>query len=118
MNIFPMPRTPRLLAPWVGESDADSAIYHCISRVVNREMVLHSAEKEEFVRLMRLYERFCGVRILTFCVMSNHFHLLVEVSPRPVDGWDEVECFERRRARESESWLRRGSQAWGVVGFS
>ena len=97
-----MPRTPRLLAPWVGEPDADPAIYHCVSRVVNRDMVLQRAEKEEFVRLMRLYERFCGVRILTFCVMSNHFHLLVEVPPRPVDGLDEEEFFRRLAARRSE----------------
>ena len=59
------------------------AIYHVISRVVNREFVLGREEKEEFVRLMRLYERFCGVRVLTFCVMSNHFHILLEVPARP-----------------------------------
>jgi REP element-mobilizing transposase RayT len=59
--------------------------------VVNREKVLQRAEKEEFVRLMRLYERFCGVRVLTFCVMSNHFHLLVEVPPRPEGGLEEEE---------------------------
>jgi putative transposase len=28
---------------------------------------------------MRLYEAFCGVRVLSYWVMSNHFHLLVEV---------------------------------------
>ena len=38
------------------------AIYHCVSRVVNRERVLGPREKEHFVKLMRLYERFsrCG----------------------------------------------------------
>jgi REP element-mobilizing transposase RayT len=39
---------------------------------------------EEFVRLMRLYERFCGVRVVTYCVMSNHFHLLVGVPKKPL----------------------------------
>ena len=33
--------------------------------------------------LMREYERFCGVRVITYCVMSNHFHILVEVPRRP-----------------------------------
>ncbi len=46
-------------------------------------MVLRDAEKEHFVRLMRLYERYCGVRVITFCVMGNHFHILVEVPKRP-----------------------------------
>ena len=61
------------------------AIYHCISRVVNREKVLMSEEKEQFVHLMRLYERFCRVRVLSFVVMSNHFHILLEVPARPAE---------------------------------
>jgi hypothetical protein len=32
---------------------------------------------------MRIYERLCGLKILTYCVMGNHFHLLVEVPRRP-----------------------------------
>jgi REP element-mobilizing transposase RayT len=34
---------------------------------------------------MREYEQFCGVRVLTYCVMSNHFHLLIEVPERPME---------------------------------
>ena len=59
------------------------AIYHCMSRVVDRRFVIGDAEKEKFVALMRLYEQFCQVRVLAFCVMSNHFHLLVEVPTGP-----------------------------------
>ncbi len=39
--------------------------------------------REHFVWLMRLYERFCRVRVLSFVVMSNHFHLLLEVPAQP-----------------------------------
>ena len=60
------------------------AYYHCISRVINREFVLGEAEKEAFVVLMRRYEQFCGVRVITYCVMSNHFHILVETPERPL----------------------------------
>ena len=70
----------RLLAPWVGEEDR-SAIYHCVSRIVGREFLLGRDEKEQFVKYMRLYEHFCGVRVLSYCIMSNHFHILVEVPP-------------------------------------
>jgi putative transposase len=59
------------------------AYYHCISRVVDRQFVLGEVEKERFVAFLREYETFCGVRVLTYCVMSNHFHLLVEVPQRP-----------------------------------
>lgn len=71
----------RLLAPWV-ESERRSAVYHTISRVIHRQMLLGDAEKEQFVKYMRLYEAFCGLRVLSFCVMTNHFHLLLEVPPK------------------------------------
>ncbi|MDB6172879.1 MAG: transposase, partial [Chthoniobacteraceae bacterium] len=64
-------------------ADAEVAYYHCFSRVVDKRFALGDLEKERFVKFMRAYEEFCGVRIVTFCVMSNHFHLLVEVPHRP-----------------------------------
>ncbi|MDB6172294.1 MAG: hypothetical protein JWL59_1605 [Chthoniobacteraceae bacterium] len=64
-------------------ADAEVAYYHCFSRVVDKRFVFGDLEKERFVKFMRAYEEFCGVRIVTFCVMSNHFHLLVEVPHRP-----------------------------------
>ena len=72
-------RQPRLKAP----PSYPVAYYHCISRVVDRQFVFGEREKEKFVELMREYEGFCGVRLLTFCILSNHFHLLVEVPRRP-----------------------------------
>lgn len=70
---------PRFLAP----DGYSHAIYHCVSRVVDRAKVFGDAEKAQFVRYMRLYENLCGVRVLTHCLMGNHFHLLVEVPRRP-----------------------------------
>jgi len=60
-----------------------SAVYHCLSRVVDRSFRLGPADQEQFVRFLREYEGFCGVRVWTYCVMSNHFHVLVEVPARP-----------------------------------
>lgn len=81
-------RQPRLKAP----ADHPTAFYHCVSRVVNRDFVLQKAEREMFVGLMRMYEKLCQVRVLTFCVLSNHFHLLVEVPRKPevMPGEEEV----------------------------
>lgn len=55
-----------------------SAYYHCISRVVGRQFLLGDVEKEHFVKLMRKHERFCRLKVVSYCVMDNHFHLLVE----------------------------------------
>ena len=58
--LFSMAKS-RILAPWVGKEEK-SAIYHCVSRVVERRFHFKQQEKEHFVKLMRLYEAFCGVR--------------------------------------------------------
>ena len=63
--------------------EAPVAFYHCVSRVVDRRFIFGEGERNHFVRLMRAYEAFCGVRVLTYVVMSNHFHILVEVPRRP-----------------------------------
>jgi len=88
--------SPRVKAPWVGESDI-SAIYHVTSRCHDRAFLFDDAGKEEFLRLMRLYEDFCGVHVLSHCVMDNHFHILVEVPPRPEGGIPDAELVRRLR---------------------
>ena len=59
------------------------------------QVTYEGAEKEEFVKLMRLYERFCGVRIRSYSVMCNHFHLMVEVPSRPEEPMSDEELFRR-----------------------
>ena len=94
-------RQRRFLAPGAVEG-LRAGIYHCVSRVVDRQFVLQKKEKEHFVTLMRLYEAFCGVRVLAYCVMSNHFHLLLEVPQRPAEGLSEREFFRRLSLLYSE----------------
>ena len=87
------PESLALLAALKGKP----ALYHCVSRVVDRRRVLGSEEREEFVRLMRRYERFSQVKVWTYCVMSNHFHILVEIPSRPECGgasWSDQRLLE------------------------
>jgi len=77
-------RRSRWLAGWK-DSATKPAIYHCISRVVDRRFVFEESECEAFRMFFRMYENFSGCRVLAYCVMSNHFHLLLEV-PRMADG--------------------------------
>lgn len=53
--------------------------FHAMSRIVNRDFVIGTEEKEFFRKTLRKLEAFSGVHILTYCIMSNHFHLLIEV---------------------------------------
>ena len=52
--------------------------YHVISRVVDRRFIFENVEREHFVVVMRKLEAFHGLRVVTYVVMSNHFHLLLE----------------------------------------
>ncbi|MGJ8673042.1 transposase [Rubritalea sp.] len=91
-----------MLSPW---GEHQGASYHVVSRVVDRRFVLKRAEKEYFVKLMRLYEKFCGVEVLTYCVMSNHFHLLVRVPPQPKKKLSDVELIEKLRIVYSAAYV-------------
>ncbi|WP_136082310.1 transposase [Pontiella desulfatans] len=66
-------RKPRILGT------AEGNYYHVMSRVVDRRYVFGEEEKEFFRLAMRKLEAFTGVRVLTYCIMSNHWHALLEV---------------------------------------
>ncbi len=88
-------RRARFLAPWKDDPQGKAALYHCVSRVVDRRKVFERPEKEQFVKFMRLYEKFCGIHVRSYCVMGNHFHVLVEVPTRPEDTMSDEELLER-----------------------
>ena len=92
----------RWIAPWK-DSTAKPSIYHCISRIVGRGFLLEVDEREHFRMLMRMCEKFTGCRVLSYCLMSNHFHVLLEVPPMPVDGITDEELFSRLSVFYSEA---------------
>ena len=68
-------RVPRI-------KETGEGFYHCMSRVVDRRMVLDDKEKERFRQLMRNAAAFSGVDVLTHSILDNHFHLLLHVPER------------------------------------
>jgi REP element-mobilizing transposase RayT len=48
-------------------------------------------------------ENFTGCRVLSYCLMSNHFHFLLEVPPMPEGGVSDQELFERLGVFYSEA---------------
>ena len=73
-------RKVRWLAAW-RKFAGKPVFYHVISRVVDRRFAFGAEEKEKFRALMRLLEKFSGCRVVSYCLMCNHFHLLLEVPP-------------------------------------
>lgn len=101
-------RTRRITAPL----EASSGFYHCMSRVVDRRFIFGDVEKEYFARLIRRYAQFCGIHILTYCLMGNHFHLLIEVPRRPDSPPDDAELLRRISAIYSDSRVQRLRRQW------
>jgi REP element-mobilizing transposase RayT len=54
-------------------------LYHVVSRVVDRRMALGEAEKRQFLKWAVAYAAFGGLELVAWCLMDNHFHLLVRV---------------------------------------
>lgn len=73
--------TPKAMSYRVLRTHTES-YYHCIDRVVDRTRCLHNAERRHFRLWMRRLAQFCGVQVVTYCLMENHFHLLVRVPCR------------------------------------
>jgi putative transposase len=90
-------RKARWLAEW-RKSAGKPVLYHVISRVVDRRFVLGTEEKERFRTLMRMQENFTGCRVLSYCLMDNHFHLLLEVPPMADGGLSDEELLKRLSA--------------------
>jgi putative transposase len=70
--------------------------YHCISRVVEGRFIFESSsaegrfEAEKFLWLLRRLEAFSGIRVLTYALMANHFHLLCQVPQAQALSQDEI----------------------------
>jgi len=68
-------KTPRIkIAPETGE-----ACYHVMSKTVNGERLFDDAAKEIFRRQLWQISDYCGVEIVTYAILGNHFHVLVRV---------------------------------------
>ncbi|MGB0580369.1 MAG: transposase [Limisphaerales bacterium] len=86
--------------------ESGAAVYHCIGRMVGGELKLGDSEKEYFRGLLWRLADFCGLEVITYCVMSNHVHLLVRVPPT-ADVADAEIC--RRMVRyygRREPWVQ------------
>ena len=67
-----------------------AAVYHCITRTVNGEMLFEDREKEVLRKMLWQVADFSGVEILTYCIMTNHFHVLVHVPGEQVVSDEEL----------------------------
>ncbi|OCC14440.1 transposase [Dissulfuribacter thermophilus] len=84
-----MPRIPRLLV------QGEEAVYHVISRTALEGFVLEPEEKQYLLFLMQWLSRVFFVEVYGFCIMDNHFHMLLKI--RPQDHYSDEDVLKRAR---------------------
>jgi len=70
-----MPRTSRLIIP------EQKAVYHVMSRTALDGFPLKDVEKDFMLDMIKKFSTLYFTEILGFCLMGNHFHLLVKMIP-------------------------------------
>ena len=95
----------------LGKGPLESYCYHVMSRTCGGEVMFDDLEKEALRRVIWRMAEFSGIKIVTYCVMGNHFHLLAEVPHREtwmqrfegVDG--EAKLFDHLLTLYSRAYL-------------
>lgn len=74
-----MPRRARPLS--------QSGIYHVMVRGVNHDAIfLEDEDRERFLVALARTKEASGCRVLVYCLMSNHVHLLLRIGPEPISA--------------------------------
>ena len=82
-----MPRIARLIVK------GEPTVYHVMSRTALDGLVLGDIEKEYLLNLVKRLSKIYFTEVLGFCLMGNHFHLLVRMHPG--QGYDDEEIKTR-----------------------
>jgi len=64
--------------------EESEAAYHVISRTVNGERLFDDVSKEVLRKQIWQVSDYCGVQVVTYVILENHFHLVVLVPRKAV----------------------------------
>ncbi len=96
---------------WLPGDHTPFAVMHIVDRVVGRQFLLGTEEKEQFRKLLDQLTAFTGLELLTWTCLDNHYHLLLRV-PNQVEAahlredLTEEVLFERMKHAFSASYIR------------
>ena len=71
-----------------------NTVHHLVSRIAHRVHFLKDDERNDFIEMMRRTAEFSGIQLLGWCIMINHFHILIYL-PFPPDSIPEEEVIRR-----------------------
>ena len=72
----------------------ENVCFHVVTRIAHKEFFFDDSEKAIVLRLIRNVERFSGVRVISYAIMSNHLHLLLFIEKPPtLAAWEDAGYF-------------------------
>ena len=78
-----MPRTRR--------AKSETGIYHVVLRGINKQTIFEDEEDYEmFLQTLDQYKQMSGYKLLAYCLMGNHVHLLMKTEDESLG-----QCFKR-----------------------
>ena len=103
-----MPRKPR--------QEADDAVHHVFSRGNGKQIIfIDDDDRMEYVDLLRRTVQRCDWKVMAYCLMPNHMHLLIQ-TPKPNMGAG-MQWFHGRFASAfNRRWRRSGHLFQGRYG--
>jgi putative transposase len=71
--------------PRQARKKSESGIYHIMLRGINRQVLFEDEEdKEKFLDTIRQYKQKKDYKILGYCLMDNHAHILIKEGNEPI----------------------------------
>ena len=92
-------------------------IHHLTSRIAHRVYFLKDDERNDLLEMVRRVADFSGIKLLGWCVMTNHFHVLAYL-PKRVDV-DEAEVLRRYgvlKGKSASEDVARSFAEWRISG--
>jgi REP element-mobilizing transposase RayT len=91
-----MPRTRRLV------NGGEKTAYHVMSRTALDGFPFGDVEKDELVKIIKKFSNLFFVEVFGFCIMGNHFHLLIQMFPE--NYFEDEEILRRCKAHYGENF--------------
>lgn len=98
-------RKSRWIVPWA-KSLVKPVIYHCVSRICQRQLHTDEERKEKFQLFRCMYEEFSGCRVLSYGIMDYQIHILPEVDPIPKGGLSDKKLLKHLRCSYNNDVVR------------
>ena len=72
--------------PRQARKKSSTGIYHIVMRGVNRQRIFEDQQDhEKFLEILKEYRQISGYKVFAYCLMGNHFHLLMRFDGEPIE---------------------------------